>query len=100
MNGKKVAMYGCFIFIILGLVVIIHTATAETSIRVWTNFGDGVAYWSQVDYGLWGTDRSMGVIIDGGEEIRCDDGIFMHGGITSPECFEVILRHELDRRGL
>jgi hypothetical protein len=44
-------------------------------------------------------DRDWGIIYDG-ERYQCDQGVFMHGGMIAPECVEIIIRHELDRRGI
>lgn len=100
MTKSKLALYSSFVFMVAGLMFMVHSyAIAEKPLETWKIFDDGVTYWLE-DNSSWGNRNiDIGVMLDG-EQIKCDNFMFMHGGIISPECVEVILRHELDRRGL
>ena len=64
----------------------------------WKNFNDGVEYFDYMYKDGWSNAHGIGIILDG-EKINCYRGIG-HSGTVTPDCFEIILRHELDRRGL
>lgn len=74
-------------------------ANAEKETVYWKNFDDGMTFYFEDKSDTWSRDVNVGIVLDG-ENIQCDSPLFMHGGLINPECIEIILRHELDRRGL
>lgn len=87
------------IILAVTLIIKLPIIYAEADYKTWKIFDDGVTYWYQDKGDAFTRNADMGILVDG-KYIRCDNSMFMHGGILDPQCVEIILRHELDRRGL
>ena len=72
--------------------------TDNDRMKTWKNYDDGLTFYYQKHINFV-QDKQLGIII-GDNKIPCDNAMFMHGGMIEPSCVEIILRHELDRRGL
>lgn len=96
-NYKEGAIVLLVIVILAGIAFFVLSVNAEES-RTWKNFDDGVEYFYFEYNADWTIKRGIGVIHNG-ETINCYEPV-AHGGTITLECFEIILRHELDRRGL